>query len=58
LSIGSDDGDFVKELLERFNVSSGNKDNKGDKFDLDLSFMLEDENPKNQYGDSVTVATF
>jgi hypothetical protein len=48
----------VKELSERFNISSGNKEDKGDKFDLDLSFMLEDENPKNQYGDSGTVATF
>ena len=56
-SIGSDDDDFVKELSERFNISSGNND-KGDKFDLDLSFMLEDEQPKNQYGDSGSVKTF
>jgi hypothetical protein len=57
-SIGSNDDDFVKELLERFNISSGNEDDKGDKFDLNLSFMLEDKNPKNQHGDSKTVGTF
>jgi len=56
-SIGSDDDDFVKELSEQYNITSGSND-KGDKFDLDLSFMLEDEKPKNQYGDSGSVKTF
>lgn len=35
-SIGSDNGDFVKDLSEWFNILSGNKDDKGDKFDLDF----------------------
>jgi hypothetical protein len=59
-SIESEENDFVLELSESLNISSEkNKDGeKGDAFDLDLSFMLDDENPKNQYGDSGSVKTF
>jgi hypothetical protein len=56
-SIESED-DFVIELSESLNISSTKTTEKGDAFDLDLSFMLDDENPKNQYGDSGSVKSF
>jgi hypothetical protein len=40
---------FFQELSETLTIFL-TKD-KGNLFDLDLSFMLDDENPKNQYGD-------
>jgi hypothetical protein len=59
-SIESEDNEFVLELSESLNISSAkNTGEKGDAFDLDLSFMLDvAENPKNQYGDSGSVKTF
>jgi hypothetical protein len=53
-----EDNDFVIELSESLNLSSAKSTEKGDAFDLDLSFMLDDENPKNQYGDSGSVKSF
>jgi hypothetical protein len=53
-----EDNDFVLELSESLNISSAKQTEKGDVFDLDLSFMLDDDNPKNQYGDSGSVKTF
>ena len=52
------DNDFIQELSESLNISSAKNTDKDDVFDLDLSFMLDDENPKNQYGDSGSVKTF
>jgi hypothetical protein len=53
------DNEFVQELSESLNIASGKNNGKGDAFDLDLSFMLDnEENPKNQYGDSGSVKTF
>jgi hypothetical protein len=53
------DNEFVIELSESLNISSQRNTGKGDVFDLDLSFMLDDQNPpKNQYGDSGSVKTF
>jgi hypothetical protein len=57
-SIESGEDEFAKQLSEMYNLSSGNSTENGDKFDLDLSFMLEDQHPKNQYGDSGSVKTF
>jgi hypothetical protein len=57
-SIDSEENEFVAELSERLNLVSGKDTEKGDLFDIDLSFMLDDENPKNQYGDSGSVRTF
>jgi hypothetical protein len=56
LSIESDaENAFVMEFSESLNISSEKNTEKGDAFDLDLSFMLEDKNPKNQYGNSGSV---
>jgi hypothetical protein len=50
--------EFVQELSETLNISSTMDKGQGDLFDLDLSFMLDDDNPNNQYGDSCSVKSF
>lgn len=57
-SVESDDNDFVQELSEQLNLSSAKSTEKGDAFDLDLAFMLDHDNIKNQYGDSGSVKSF
>jgi len=53
-----EDNGFVLELSERLHLSSEKSTDKGNAFDLDLSFMVDNENPKNQYGDSGSVKLF